>query len=243
MLDPLLSHTNQDSPTLQPGAAFNKTKIRSEEIRVLVAGNRGLIRGGISALLEKVPKLQIVAEASDGLEAFRLIRQHQPDVALIESAMSRLNGFEVTARVRSECPGVHVIVLAMHVDEKCLRRALGCGAAGYLTMSASVAELELAIRTVAKGKRHISSSATKLLVDFVLRSAGDETLEVLTPRQRDVLMLIAEGNSTKQIALILKISVKTVETHRMLLTDRLDIHHTAGLVRYAIKSGLIPLEE
>jgi DNA-binding NarL/FixJ family response regulator len=110
-------------------------------------------------------------------------------------------------------------------------------------MTVSAAELELAIKTVAKGKTHISPSATKLMVDFVRFRAGDETFERLTPRQREVLKLIADGHSTKQIALTLKISVKTVETHRMLLADRLDIHHTAGLVRYAIKAGLVRLEE
>ena len=214
-----------------------------KQIRVLIADDRALVRGGIRAQLDKVPELQIVAEASDGAEALRLIMQHQPDVAVIESAMSKLNGFEVTARVRKECPGVQVIVLSTHADEECLRQALGCGAAGYLTMTASAAELELAIKTVAKGKTHISPSATKLMVDFVQCRAGSETVERLTPRQRDVLKLIAEGHSTKQIALALKISVKTVETHRMLLTDRLDIHHTAGLVRYAIKAGLVQLEE
>jgi DNA-binding NarL/FixJ family response regulator len=213
------------------------------EIRVLVGADHALIRGGIRAVLEKLPELQIVAEASDGHEALRLIRQYQPDVAVIESTMSKLNGFEVTARVRRECPSVNVIVLSTHADEECLRQALGCGAAGYLTMTASVAELELAIKTVANGQTHISSSATHLLVDFARRGAGNESLEVLTPRQREVLKLIAEGNSTKQIALILKISVKTVETYRTQLTDRLDIHDTAGLVRYAIKVGLIRLEE
>jgi DNA-binding NarL/FixJ family response regulator len=213
-----------------------------KEIRVLVSADHALIRGGIRALLEKLPELQIVAEAGDGLEALRLIRQHQPDVAVIESTMSRLNGFEVTARVKRERPSVNVIVLSTHADGECLRQALSCGAIGYLSMTASVAELELAIKTVANGQTHISSLATKLLVDSAPRGAGDETLEVLTPRQRDVLKLIAEGHSTKQIAMILKISVKTVETHRMLLTDRLDIHDTAGLVVFAIKTGLIRLK-
>ena len=119
---------------------------------------------------------------------------------------------------------------------------MDCGAAGYLTMTASVAELKVAIETVANGKTHISSSATDLLADFVRCRAGNGTSKGLTPRQREVLQLIAEGHSTKRIALLLKISVKTVETHRMLLTDRLDIHDTAGLVRYAIKAGLIRLE-
>jgi len=211
------------------------------EIRVLLADHHALIRGGIRALLEKLPELEILAEASDGPEALRLIRQHRPDVALIESAMSGLSGFEVTALVKKECPGVHVLVLSTYADEECLRQALDCGADGYLTMTASAAELELAIKTVANGQTYISSSATKLLEDFIRGS--HETLKGLTPRQREVLKLIAEGKSTKEIALALNISVKTVETHRMLLTDRLDIHRTAGLVRYAIKAGLIRLED
>ena len=214
-----------------------------KEIRVLLADNHALIRGGIRALLEKVPELQIVAEASDGPEALRLIEQHQPDVALIESTISKLNGFEVTARVSKECPGVHVIVLSTQVNEECLRRMMDCGAAGYLTMTASAAELKLAIETVANGKTHISSSATDLLVDFVRCGPGNGPSKGLTPRQREVLQLIVEGYSTKRIAMLLKISVKTVETHRALLTDRLDIHDTAGLVRYAIKTGLIRLED
>jgi DNA-binding NarL/FixJ family response regulator len=212
-----------------------------KEIRVLLADDHTLIRGGIRALLEKLPQMQIVAEASNGPEALRLIKEHRPDVALIEGALSRLNGFEVTALVKKECPGVNVIILSTHADEECLRQVLGCGADGYLTMTTSAAQLELAIRTVANGQTHISSSAAKLLEDFVRGS--HETLKGLTPRQREVLKLIAEGKSTKQIALALKISVKTVETHRTLLTDRLDIHHTAGLVRYAIKAGLIRLED
>jgi len=214
-----------------------------KEIRILVADDHALIRCGIRALLEKLPELEIVAEACDGAEALRLIRQHQPDVALIESSVSRLNGFELTARVREECPGVQVIILSTHAGEECLKLALGCGASGYLTMTASVAELELAIKTVANGERHISSSATEMPVDCVRCRAGNETFERLTPRQRDVLKLIAQGNSTKQIALLLQISVKTVETHRTLLTERLNIHHTAGLVHYAIKAGLVRLED
>ena len=214
-----------------------------KEIRVLVADDRALIRGGVRALLENLPELQIVAEASDGPEALRLIRQHQPDVALLESTMPELNGFEVSASVREECPRVHVIILTTQTDEACLRQALCCGAAGYLTVTASAAELELAIKTVANGQTHVSSSTTQLMVDFVRGEAGNETVERLTPRQRTVLQLIAEGKSTKQIALVLKISVKTVESHRTLLTDRLNIHHTAGLVRYAIKAGLIRLED
>jgi len=212
-----------------------------KKIRILLADDQALVRGGIRALLERLPELQIVAEASDGLETLRLIRQHQPDVALIESALSGLNAFEVTALVRKECPGVRIIVLSTRADEESLRQVLGCGADGYLTMTASPSELKVAIETVAKGETYVSSSATKVLENFV--QDHHEALRVLTPRQRDVLKLIAEGKSTRDIALSLKISVKTVETHRMLLTERLDIHDTPALVRYALKAGLIQLED
>jgi DNA-binding NarL/FixJ family response regulator len=207
----------------------------------LLANDHALIRGGIRALLDKVPEVKIVAEAGDGHEALRLIRQHQPDVALIQNTISQLNGFEVAAILREECPSVYVIILSTEPSQECLSQSLGCGAAGYLTMAASAVELELAIKTVANGQTHISSSAKDLLANFVRGS--HETFKGLTPRQREVLTLIAEGKSTKEIAVALKISVKTVEAHRMLLTERLDIHHTPGLVRYAIKAGLIRLED
>jgi DNA-binding NarL/FixJ family response regulator len=212
-----------------------------KEIRVLLADDHALIRSGIRALLEKLSGLQIVAEARNGPEALRLIKQHQPDVALIESAMSRLNGFEVTARVSQECPDVHVIIVSERADEKYLKRAFSCGAAGYLAKTASAAELELAVMSVANGETHVSAPATKALDDFARRRAVSERFQPLTPRQREVLTLMAEGHTTKQIAQLLNISFKTVETHRLLLTNRLNIHDIAGLVRYAIKAGLIRL--
>jgi len=212
-----------------------------KEIRILLADDHALVRGGIRALLEKLPELQIVAEAGDGPEALRLIRKHRPDVTLIDRAMSGLNAFEVTAEVKKECPGVRVIVLATQADEEGLRQVLGCGADGYLIMTASAAELEFAIKTVANGRPYITSAAEKLLENFVRGS--HETIKGLSPRQREVLKLMAEGKSTREIALALKISVKTVETHRMLMTERLDIHDIAGLVRYALKAGLIRLED
>jgi DNA-binding NarL/FixJ family response regulator len=176
------------------------------------------------------------------VQAWRLINQHQPDVALIESSMSIISGFELAEHALRKVPHVHVILLSSHADRECMKRASGCGADGYLTMNDSPANLELAIRTVVNAKRHAGARATKELVNFVRRDPFDDTSRLLTPRQREVLKLIAEGKSTKQIALILNISVKTVESHRALLTTRLDIRHVAGLVRYAIKSGLIHLE-
>ena len=214
-----------------------------KEIRVLLADDHALIRRGIRALLEKLPILQIVAEASNGSEALRLIRQHRPDVALIKSTMSRLNGFEVTARVSNECPGVKIVILSAHAHEESLRQAMRSGAAGYLTMTASADELEMAIMTVVNGRTFICSSAKAMLGDSVLRKGGNEPSKGLTSRQREVLKLIAEGYSTKQMAEALNISTKTVEAHRKLLTERLNIRDTAGLVRYAIKAELIHLDD
>lgn len=212
-----------------------------KEIRVLIGANHAIVRGGIRALLGKLSDLQIVAEAAEGPEALRLIGKHRPDVALLESSIARWNAFEVTAQVKKDYPGVRVIVLSRQANEEGLRQVLGCGADGYLTMTASAAELELAIKTVANGQPYITPAAAKLLEDFVRGS--HETIKGLPPRQREVLKLMAEGKSTKEIAVALKISVKTVETHRLLMTERLDIHDIAGLVRYALKAGLIQLED
>lgn len=214
-----------------------------KQISVFIVDEHAFVREGIRALLEKLPELKVVAESSAVSEALRLIRQHQPDVAVIKCAMSAPKDFELISRVKNECPAVQVIVLSTRDDEESLMRAVGCGAAGYLTLTASAAELGLAIKTVASGKSHISSSAKKSLTEIVRHRIGTETIKGLTPRQREVLKLIAEGNSTKQIARILKISVKTVETHRTLLSERLDIHNTAGLVSYALKAGLIRLDD
>jgi len=208
-----------------------------------VAGGHALIRAGLRALLENLRGVQVVAEASDGLEALSLIRQHQPNLALIESAMPGLDGFEVTARVSREYPEVRVMILSRDADEKCLRRALSCGARGYLVMTASPIELELAVESIANGETHLSPSVFRAQADPLRDRAVDAIFESLTPRRREVLTLIAEGNSTKNIARLLNISVKTVETHRRLLMERLDIYNLAGLVRYAIEAGLVELDD
>jgi RNA polymerase sigma factor (sigma-70 family) len=213
-----------------------------KEIRLLVADPRPIVCAGISALLERFPDLQIVAEASDGPAALQSIQQHQPDVALIESTMSMLDGTDVTTCITRDWPGVHVIVVSTDREDS-LRRAFEIGATGYLTIATSPEELEFAVRTVANDRPYVGPSATTRLVEFARVRELDESLERLSPRQREVLLLTAQGNSLKQIALLLNISVKTVETHRRLLSERLGIHHTAGLVRYAVKAGLIRLED
>jgi len=213
-------------------------------IRVLLADEHTLERSGIRALLEKVPEVETVAEAGDGREALRLIKLHQPDVALIDIALPKLNGVEVAARVGKDFPGVRVVILSMYASEGYVWQALRSNAVGYLLKSAEAADLEQAIKTVARGETYLSPSISRQMIQDYARHADNNgtQLDRLTPRQREVLQLIAEGYTTKAIAQILKISVKTVETHRAQLMDRLGIHDVAGLVRYAIQIGLSKLE-
>ncbi len=214
-------------------------------IRVLLADDHTLVRAGFRALLQSLPDIQVVAEADDGREALRLIEEHQPDVVLMDIAMPGLNGLEVVARVTEEFPYVRVIILSVHASEEYVLRALRTGAAGYLLKNARAEELEFAISSVTRGDTYLSPAVSKHVAAYVQR-VGEETsfsLERLTPRQREVLQLIAEGHTTQEIARLLNVSVKTVEKHRMQLMERLDIHDIAGLVRYAIRVGLVVLEE
>ena len=210
-------------------------------IRVLLADDHTLVRAGIRSLLENMEGIEVIAEASDGRDALRLVRAHRPDVVLMDIAMPGLNGLEAAARIAKRFPNVRVIILSMHVNEEYVLQALRAGAAGYMVKGADAAELEIAIRAVARGETYLSPMVSKHVVtDYIQRISGETSpLELLTPRQREVLQLIAEGYSTKKIARTLKISVKTVETHRMQLMERLDIHDIAGLVRYAIRVGLV----
>jgi DNA-binding NarL/FixJ family response regulator len=217
--------------------------------RVLLAEDHALVRAGIRALLQNLTGVQVVAEASDGREALRLVKTYQPDVVLMDIAMAGLNGLEATARLTKEFPAVRVIILSMHSTEEYVAQALRAGAAGYLLKDAAAAELELAVTSVARGETYLSPAVSKHVIADYLRRAGggaasgDEGTPspstLLTPRQREILQLIAEGHSTKEIAALLHLSVKTVETHRMQLMARLDVHDVAGLVRYAIRVGLV----
>ena len=213
----------------------------TKPIRVLLADDHTLVRAGIRSLLENMEGIEVIAEAGDGREALRLVRTHRPDVVLMDIAMPGLNGLEAAARIAKKFPNVRVIILSMHVNEEYVLQALRAGAAGYMVKGADAAELEIAIRAVARGETYLSPMVSKHVVtDYIQRISGETSpLELLTPRQREVLQLIAEGYSTKKIARTLKISVKTVETHRMQLMERLDIHDIAGLVRYAIRIGLV----
>ena len=195
----------------------------------------------LRALLQKIVGVQVVAEAENGLEALELIKKFKPDIALLDIAMPELDGLAAAAGIAKDFPEVRVIILSMHSNQEYVLRALRAGAKGYLLKGARTSELELAITAVARGETYLSPAASIHVVDDVVRRANGETtpLERLTARQRQVLQLIAEGRTRKQIAQELTISVKTVDTFRAQLMDELEIHDVASLVRFAIDKGLI----
>jgi DNA-binding NarL/FixJ family response regulator len=210
-------------------------------IRVLLADDHNLFRAGFRALLEKIGEIQVVAEAGDGRQALSLIEEHQPDVVLMDIAMPELNGIEVTARVAKKFPSVRVVLLSMHSNEEYVRQAVRAGAAGYILKGASIPELELMLQAVSRGETYLSPAVSKPLMAEYTRLTETEpgAIERLTPRQREVLQLIAEGYSRKAIAGKLQISVKTFDTIRLQLMEALDIHDNAGLIRFAIGMGLV----
>ena len=212
---------------------------------VLIADDHALVRAGIRALLERIPNTEVVAEASDGREAMELIAKRQPDIVLMDIAMPGLNGLEATRQIVKTWPPVRVIILSMHSSEEYVWQALRAGARGYLLKGASLAELELALSFVVRGEIYLSPPLSqKVIMEYVQRTGKQRAREeTLTARQREILSLIAEGESTKQVALQLNISVKTVESHRAQIMERLNIHDVAGLVRYAIRTGLVKIEQ
>jgi DNA-binding NarL/FixJ family response regulator len=214
-------------------------------VRVLLADDHTLVRAGIRALLEKLPGVEVVGEAGDGREVLKLVGTHRPDVVLMDIAMPGLNGLEAAGRLAKEFPDVRVIILSMHHNEEYVWRALKAGAAGYLLKKAATVELAAALQRVGKGEIYLSQEiSTRLPKSFALDGIANQKspLAQLTGRQREILQLIAEGQNTKGIAEILKVSPKTVEYHRMKLMDFLNVHDVPGLVRFALRVGLIPQE-
>jgi DNA-binding NarL/FixJ family response regulator len=211
------------------------------QIKVLLADDHTLVRAGLRKLLESIPDMVVVGEAGDGLELLSMAAQHQPHLVMMDIAMPGLNGLEATARLVKTSPDIRILILSMHQNEEYVRQALRHGAVAYLLKDAAPMELELAIKAVLRGETYLSPAVSKgVLSDYVQRLRGDEQAQdPLTPRQREVLQLIAEGQSTKDIARSLDLSVKTVETHRSQLMKQLDIHEVTGLVRYAMRVGLV----
>jgi DNA-binding NarL/FixJ family response regulator len=210
-----------------------------ENLRVLLADDHALVRAGFCALLRELG-MQVVAEASNGNEALQMIALHQPDVVLMDIAMPELNGLEATARVTQEFPTVRVVILSMHTNAEYVRRALRAGAVGYLLKNATAAELDLAIKAAAQGETYLSPAVAKFIAaDYARPGRGESgALARLTPRQREILELIGQGYTRKQIAETLFISVKTFDTYRAQLMEQLDILDTPGLMRYALRMGL-----
>jgi len=220
-------------------------------IRVLLVENHTLVREAFRALLQGIEGFQVAGEAEDGRQALRRIGEIRPDIALMDITMPGLNGLEVAARCQQECPETKIVFLSVHRNEEYVLQALKLGARGYLLKDARVEELEFALRSVARGDFYLSPEISRsVMEDYLARLQGKSpeaqqeprVFDRLTPRQREILQLIAEGHTTRTISSILNISLKTVETHRTELMKRLDIHHIAGLVRYAIRTGLVGLD-
>ena len=202
--------------------------------------DHNLVRAGIRSLLDSFQDIDVVGEAANGRDALRMTRQLGPEVVLMDISMPELNGMEATGRLKKCCPDSKVLMLSMHNDEEYVAQSLRAGARGYLVKDAATKELELAIHTLARGEIYISSSVSMSVVDKLMADDSDgSALNQLTSRQREILQLVAEGCSTREIAERLSLSIKTVETHRTHLMERLEITDVPGLVRFALKAGLI----
>ena len=210
-------------------------------IRVLLADDHTLVLAGIRGLLTKLAGVEVVGEAADGHETLRLAETLRPDIILLDIGMPGLNGLEVAQRLNKLDPNIRVVILSMHVSEEYVLRALHAGASGYLLKDSAVAELEVAIRAVARGETYLSPPVSKRVVDdYVSRTGGiADPLASLTPRQREILQLVAEGHTSKDIAQRLGVSYRTIETHRNQLMKRLGVADLAGLVRFAVRAGLV----
>jgi DNA-binding NarL/FixJ family response regulator len=218
-------------------------------LTVLLADDHALVRAGIRSLLASMPGIVVVAEAENGREALRLIEEYHPNLVLMDIAMPEMNGLEAIAEMARTYTQTRVIILSMHANAEYVLQALHSGASGYLLKDSAPAELEIAVRAVLRGETYLSPPISHHVVADYLRRVGAQSeaeahaqsgpFTDLTPRQREVLQLIAEGYTNQAIASKLTVSVKTVETHRSQLMDRLDVHDVAGLVRYAVRHGLV----
>ena len=214
-------------------------------IKVLLVDDHALIREGLRSLLEKQPDVQVVGEAEDGRRAHELVAELSPDIVIMDVTMPRLGGIEATRQITSEFPSVKVIALSIHSKRRFVADMLSAGAAGYILKECLFDELVQAIQAVAAGGRYLSPRITDVVVDdYVKRLSGgvDSPLASLTGREREVLQLVAEGKSTKQIAVELHVSTKTIEANRRQIMEKLDMHSVADLTKYAIREGITALD-
>ncbi len=216
-------------------------------LKVLLVEDHVIVRQGVKALLAEESDVHVVGEAGDGSQALQLIETLRPDIVLMDLALPNIGGIEVTRQIRERFPNIQVIVLSMHDNEEYVFRALRAGASGYVLKQSTSTELVLALRAVVAGNTFLSPGISQILIsDYVQRSKSEaqdqDALDILTPRERQVLQLIVRGYNNRQIAEQLHISIKTVETHRGNMMKKLDVHDRAGLVKFALDSGLIRLE-
>ena len=210
-------------------------------LKILVADDHKIVREGLCSLIEKEPGMEVVGEAENGQRALELVRELLPDVVVMDVAMADLNGIEATRQVIAQAPDTKVVALSMHSDRRFVAEMLRAGASGYLLKDCAFEELARAIRTVAEDQPYLNDSMARLIIkEYVEKlSANDSSAySSLTSRERQVLQLLSEGNTTKEIACRLNISVKTVETHRRKMMDKLDIHSIAELTKYAVREGV-----
>lgn len=212
-------------------------------MRVLLADDHSIVRRGMRSLLETEDSVEVVAEASDGLEALRLCEEHHPDLLILDVAMPKLNGIDVAARSQKMDPRPQAIMLSMHLDESYVMRAINAGARGYLLKDATDEDLLPAIRAVAAGKSFFSPAVSGVLAEEYMAQLKERGLtdsyDLLTDREKEVLQLLAEGRSNKEVAALLDVGVSTIETHRANLMQKLNLHSTAEIVLYAVRKRLI----
>jgi len=214
-------------------------------MRIILADDHKIIRDGLRSLLEQEEDIEVVAQAKTGHETIELVAKFLPNAVIMDIAMPDMNGIEATRHIINSFENVKVIALSMHSDRKFVIEMLKAGAAGYLLKNCAFEELAGAIRTVVAGKTYLSPSITNVVVDNYVRGSGDDessVFSVLTRREREVLQLLAESKTTKQVAIILHISPKTVETHRLKIMHKLNLDNMAALTKYAIREGLTSLE-
>lgn len=214
-----------------------------KKLRIILADDHRLVRAGIRALIESIPNVEVIGEAANGEEALALAKKLLPDVALLDLAMPDLNGILVTEALARECPSVKVVILSMHRTPEFVLHALRAGAQGYIVKDGAASELEAAIDALVRGEAYLSPAISRVVIESTLDQVEPHRADDLTPRQRQVLRLVVEGNTMKEIALTLGVSIKTVEAHRAQLMERLGIHDVPGLVRYAMRTGLTPPEQ
>jgi two-component system response regulator NreC len=214
-----------------------------KSIRILLADDHGVVRKGLRFLIERQSGMEVVGEAQDGREAVRLAEELDPTIVIMDIAMPKLNGIDATAQIVKRNPGIGVIILSMHSDEGYLVRVLAAGARGYLLKDSAELDLVQAIQTVVQGKPFFSPQIAQTLLEDYMRQLQQrgiqDSYDLLTAREKEILQLLAEGKSNKEVASLLNLSVYTVETHRANLMQRLHLHSTAEIVLYAVRKRII----